>query len=107
MLLDTFISECNGQVVTYDNVAANAGQASQLIARWCSFVGLPFQWANPADWWDDSDDTFLQYWDKVVNDRKNAKQLPRPGDIIIFDSSLPGSGSYGHASIFIETIGPN
>lgn len=107
MMLENFISEYTGKVVSFDNVPSLAGQSTQLIAAWCRFIGLPFQWANAADWWDDSDDTFLDHWDKVVNDRKNADQLPKPGDIIIFDSSLPGSGGFGHQSIFIRKIGDN
>lgn len=106
-MLENFISENNNQIVSFDNVPSNAGQVPQLLAKWCTYVGLPFQWANAADWWDDSDDTFLEHWDKVVNDRKDGEQLPRAGDIIIFDSSLPGSGGYGAASIFIDSVGPN
>ncbi|MGH7239783.1 MAG: hypothetical protein ACREHG_06910, partial [Candidatus Saccharimonadales bacterium] len=86
---------------------SGVGQSIQLIALWCNYIGLPFQWTNPCSWWDDSDDTFLEHWVKVVNDRKNGTQLPNPGDIIIFDSSLPGSGNKGHASIYIKNVGPN
>lgn len=106
-MLDYFISQNTGKVVSYDNVPSAAGQSPQLIAAWCAHIGLPFQWANPADWWDDSDETFLEHWDKVVNDRKNADQLPNPGDIVIFDGSLPGSGGFGHATIFVRNVGPN
>lgn len=107
MMLEKFISEYNGRVVSFDNVPAHAGQSPQLIAQWCTFIGLPFQWANGSDWWDDSDETFLDHWDKVVNDRKNADQLPKPGDIVVFDSSLPGSGNFGHLSVFLSSAGPN
>jgi hypothetical protein len=106
-MLDSFIAANAGKVLSFDNVPYNAGQSPQLVALWCQYIGLPFQWANAADWWDGSDENFLQYWDRVINDRADGSQLPKPGDIIIFDASLPGSGGCGFNNVFVRNIGPN
>lgn len=102
-MLETFISEQTGRVVSFDNVAANAGQSPQLVALWCQTLGLPFQWANAGDWWDGSDSNFLDYWNK--RELTEGGLLPQPGDIVIFGNDLPGSGGYGHASIFVRVVG--
>lgn len=103
-MLDSFISEWTGRIPAFDNVPANAGQSPQLIALWCQRLGLPFQWANAGDWWDGSDSNFLDYWTK--RELVEGAALPQPGDIVIFDNLLPGSGGYGHASIFVRNTGP-
>lgn len=101
-MLETFISEQTGRIVSFDKVAANAGQSPQLVALWCQTLGLPFQWANAGDWWDGSDSNFLDYWNK--QELIESGNLPIPGDIVIFGNDLPGSGGYGHASIFVRAI---
>lgn len=103
-MLETFISQEAGTVVSFDKVPANAGQSVQLIAKWCQFIGLPFQWANPSDWWDGFDENFLEYWDKVEMAEGMSLTAIHPGDIVIFDSQLPGSDGAGHASIFLGLL---
>jgi hypothetical protein len=105
MMLENFIEKVNGQVVSSDNVPANAGQSVQLIAEWCKYLGLPFQWTSPAYWWDDFDTTFTEYWTKHTLSEGVA--YPIPGDIIIFGSDLPGSGGHGAGSIFLRAIDGN
>ena len=80
---------------------SNAGQSVQLIALWCRCIGLPFQWTNAYNWWDDADENFTEHWSKI-NRPQSSDQLPSPGDIIVFSGSLPGSEGYGHLSIFVE-----
>lgn len=101
MMLETFINNNDGKMVSADGVPSNAGQSVQLIVAWCKYLGLPFQWTLPAYWWDDEDDTFLEHWNKVVNDHH---AVPSPGDIIIFGGNLPGSDGDGHGSIFLQQI---
>lgn len=103
-MLETFISQEVGKIVSFDNVPANAGQSVQLVAKWCQFIGLPFQWANAGDWWDGFDENFLEYWNKIELKEGMALNAIHPGDIIIFNSLLPGSGGMGHASIFVRLL---
>lgn len=103
-MLDSFIQEQNNQVVSVDRVPAHAGQSVQLIAAWCLYIGLPYQWANPAEWWDDEDINFSDHWRKVIYDPDNPEIRPKTGDIIVFDSDLPGTGNSGHLTIFKGAI---
>lgn len=100
-MLEKFIEQYIGKVVNFDGSPESGGQSPQLVAQWCSYLGLPYQWANAYDWWDDSDETFAEHWDKTYR-AQASNELPRPGDIVVFSSALPGSEDCGHLSVFIE-----
>lgn len=100
-MLGQFIDRHNGQLVSLDSVPGTGGQSVQLVAAWCQFLGLPFQWAVPRDWWDDADDTFAEHWEKHYRKAAGNEQ-PVPGSIIIFSPTLPGSDTGGHLSIYVE-----
>lgn len=44
-------------------------------------------------------------FDKVTNNPNDLNQLPQPGDIMIYNGSMPGTGGYGHVAIVGETNG--
>lgn len=103
-MLEDFIKRHSGKLVSYDNVPQNAGQSMQLIATWCRHIGLPFRWPAPSDWWNDRvNDIFYDHWLRYEYD--NGVVKPIPGDVVIFDTMLPGSDNQGHASIFVRLIG--
>lgn len=39
---------------------------------------------------------------KITNNPNDLTQLPSPGDIIIYNGSMPGSGGYGHVAVVGE-----
>lgn len=45
----------------------------------------------------------VPYFDYIQNNPNDANQLPSPGDIIIYDGGLSGSGGYGHVAIVGES----
>jgi CHAP domain len=50
------------------------------------------------DLWNVPTDLF----DKIANDPNNLTQLPSPGDIIIYNGKMPGTGGYGHVAVVSE-----
>jgi hypothetical protein len=103
MMLERFIEEHTGKLVNFDGSPESAGQSPQLVAQWCQFLGLPYQWANAYDWWDDSDETFAEHW-KKVNRPEASGVTPNSGDIVVFAPQLPGSDNSGHLSIFVRLV---
>lgn len=99
-MLDQFIDQYMNQVPSYDSEPNNMGQSPQLIAEWCTFLGLPFQWADAADWWGTENEDFLKHW-QLVKRPDNNEELPVRGSIIVFSDHLPGSGGLGHLSLYI------
>lgn len=45
----------------------------------------------------------VPYFDYIANDPKDPNQLPKPGDIMIYNGNMPGSGGYGHVAIVGES----
>lgn len=105
-MLDDFIQANTGKLVSFDGVVEHAGDNMQLIAAWCKHIGLPFRWPAPKDWYvERSDDAFADYW--KIYYAGDISVVPCPGDIIIFEDTMPGTDGTGHASIFVEWSGGN
>lgn len=102
-MLQKFIDQYTGKLVNFDGAPNSEGQAVQLIASWCQYLGLPYQWANPFDWWDDADENFAEHWNKVYRTADN-NAMPRPGDIVVFSNSLPGTDGCGALTIFVSGV---
>lgn len=103
--LQQYIAQETGQIISFDGIAANAGQCVQNVAKWCQFLGLPVEWENAAAWFLNETSAFSQKWTKVVNNPNDPNQLPSPGDLVCFAPSTPGSDGYGHIDIFVKDLG--
>lgn len=60
---------------------------------------LGFGVPGAKDYWN----VRVPYFDYIQNDPNDANQLPKPGDIIIYNGNMPGSGGYGHVAIVGES----
>src|SRR5579884_2568227 len=103
--LQQYIGQETNQIISFDGIAADAGQCVQNVAKWAQFLGLPVLYQNAANWWTNTTPAFLAAWDKIPNNVNDPNQLPLPGSIVIFASTLPSSEGYGHCDIFVKNLG--
>lgn len=99
MNYDSFLNKWNGkQVIAY------GGECVALVAQYCAENGKPIAWANAKDWWGNG--SLTGAFDFIKNNPADLKQVPKRGDIMIWDGGLAGSGGYGHIAIFDRIASP-
>lgn len=96
---DGFLHEWNGRQVT-----SYGGECVALVAEYCKENSKPLVWGNAIDW--ANNPVMLGAFNWVQNDPNNVNQVPNRGEIMVWNSNLPGSGGYGHVAIFDEVLGP-
>lgn len=101
MNTDAFFNEWNGKQIT-----AYGGECVALIAQYLDENGLhgAIAYANAVDWF--TNPAPLSAFTKVVNIPTDYSQVPSHGDIMVWGSGLPGSGGFGHVSIYDAKTGP-
>lgn len=99
MTLDQFVASRNGQQnISFDGVAANAGQCVQLVAFYVrDVIGKQVIWADAFQWW--ATNRYPEDYDRIPN---TPTAVPQRGDIIIWGGSLPNSGGAGHIAICLQ-----
>jgi hypothetical protein len=60
-------------------------------------------YANAKDWF--SNFSLGNAFDRITNNPSDVNQVPKRGDIIIWNGNLAGSGGYGHIAIFDRVAG--
>ena len=79
-------------------------QCVDLIAQYCVEMGWPVAYANAKDWANHPALRGTHTW--TDNNPNDYKQVPKRGDIIVWNGSLPGSGGYGHIAIWDMVVRP-
>lgn len=99
MNLDSFYGKYNTQSVLFDTAHPDyRGECVQLAAFYVQEVwGKPAIWADAYSWY--ARGTYPEHYIRVPNDMSNPNQVPPRGALVVFHSSLPGSGGMGHIDI--------
>jgi hypothetical protein len=102
MKYDDFLNKYLGKAIDWDG--AYGAQCVDEIAQYCEDNGMPIAYANAKDW---ANHPALQgAFDWTDNNPSDVHQIPKRGDIIVWNGNLPGSGGYGHIAIFDMVIRP-
>ena len=96
---DGFIARNNGKQIT-----AWGGECVALIAQYLADNGKPIVYANAKDWAGNAGMNGNFTW--VANNPSDVNQVPKRGDIVVWNGGLPGSGGYGHIAIFDRVSAP-
>lgn len=105
MTIDEFFARYNGKGLDYDGLYGN--QCVDLIEYYLQDVfGMGPFYANAKDWYYNFGGNLAKRFERITNNPNNYNQVPKHGDIIIWNGSLPGSGGYGHIAIFDAVVSP-
>lgn len=85
-------------------LADYGGQCVSNAAHYCIDNGKPIAYANACNWWQHP--ALTGAFNFIANNPSDLKQVPNRGNIIIWNSSLPGSGGAGHIAIFDSVVSP-
>ena len=97
---DAFINKWLGKAIVWD---VNIGpQCVEEVAQYCVDNGKPVAYANAFDWWEHP--ALTGTFDFILNDFNDVNQAPNRGEIVIFKTTQPGSGGFGHINIFDSKI---
>jgi hypothetical protein len=105
MNLDQFIpwAEGQGSLLWAPSPAREylRGQCVQLVCYYVNMVyHLDVIWDDAAGWY--SDGRLSNEYDRIANNPGDPNQVPQRGDIIVWNTSLPGSGGAGHIAICLS-----
>lgn len=82
------------------------GECVSLVIRVAHDVyGVPYgtlycsKTEGARDLFEQFDGTIPEYFDRIANDPNDHNQLPQPGDILVWGSSM---GEYGHTGVVIQ-----
>lgn len=108
MNLDQFVAWATGQSLLYPpNSEAYRGQCYQLINFYIAKVwGSPIIWRSYAYQLLEGASQYPNY-QVTINNPNDPNQVPPVGAVMVFNSSLPGSGGMGHTDIFLQATGVN
>ena len=105
MTYGEFVNNYNGRGVDYDSAYGN--QCVDLILFYLRDVyGFTGFSGNAKDWYYNYGGALAQRFDRVTNNPNDYNQVPKQGDIIIWDGGLAGSGGYGHIAIYDGKVSP-
>jgi len=102
MNYDIFLNKWMGKSIDWDGMYGY--QCVDLIAQYCVEMGWPVAYANAKDWANHSALRNTHNW--TVNNPSDFNQVPKRGDIIVWNGNLPGSGGYGHIAIWDMIVRP-
>lgn len=91
-----FLDKYRGQSLLYNKADPSLrGQCVQSVAYFINDNEYPVIWADAAEWWNKRNARY----DYIAN---TTNAVPQPGDIIIWDATLPGSDGYGHIAVCLH-----
>lgn len=92
-----FVTKYNGKALDYDG--AYGAQCVDLVKQYLDdcFGLKPGAWGNACAYWNSTNPQILAKFDKVANGSTN---IPKQGDIVVYQCSTPGSGGAGHIELF-------
>jgi len=92
-----FVAKYNGKALDYDG--AYGAQCVDLAKQYLDdcFGIKPGAWGNACAYWNNTNPQILAKFNKVPNGPTN---IPKQGDIMVYQCSTPGSGGAGHIEIF-------
>ena len=96
--LDQFVATNTGKSLLFNTALPSLrGQCVQLVCFYnVDVLNVPIMWADAVEWWDKF--TLDSYFTKVPY----PGNLPRRGDIVVFNADTPGSAGAGHIDICIQ-----
>jgi hypothetical protein len=96
--LDQFVALYKDQSVLFNtNDKSLRGQCVQLVCFYCiDVVGSSVMWADAKEWW--TKFSLDQWYDKIPY----PGNLPKRGDIVVWDGDVPGSAGAGHIDICLQ-----
>ena len=80
------------------------GQCVSNAAHYCIDNGKPIAYANACDWWQHP--ALTGAFTFITNVPSDLNQVPLRGDVVVWNSSLPGSGGAGHIGIYDRKASP-
>jgi hypothetical protein len=86
------------------HIDAFGGECVANVAQYCADNGMPIAFANAKDW--ANHPALRGAFDWTDNNPSDFFQVPKRGDIIVWNGNLPGSGGYGHVAIFDMIVRP-
>lgn len=97
--VDAHMAKYNGQ-----HIDIFGGQCVANVAVYCRDNGMPIAYADAHNWWQHP--SLTGAFDFIANNPADPNQLPKRGDIMIWNGNVPNSGGAGHIGIYLGGSSP-